>query len=174
VAQPEAGNDAPALSLIVPLFNQLALTRAMLDSVLATLPAGLRAELLLVDDGSTDGTRAWLAALSDARVRVLLNEQNLGFAATCNRGAAAARAPLLTFLNNDLLFTPGWLEPMLNALTGPDSAGVGIVGNLQERALDGELDHAGIAMTPLAKLEHLRSLPPHAPAQLKVLAVTGA
>lgn len=146
----------------------------MLDSLLATLPDGLEAEVLLVDDGSTDGTRDWLATLRDPRVRALLNEENRGFATTCNRGAAEAKAPLLCFLNNDLLFTPGWLEPMLEALTGPAAAGVGIVGNLQERALDGELDHAGVVMTPLAKLEHLRSLPAQPPAHLKVLAVTGA
>lgn len=146
----------------------------MLDSLLATLPEGLETEVLLVDDGSTDGTRAWLATVRDPRVRVLLNEENQGFAASSNRGASEAGAPLLGFLNNDLLFTPGWLEPMMEALTGAASSAVGIVGNLQERALDGVLDHAGIAMTPLAKLEHLRRLPPDVPAQLKVLAVTGA
>ncbi|MFM7751790.1 MAG: glycosyltransferase, partial [Opitutaceae bacterium] len=52
----ERAVPAPRLSIVVPLFNCLALTRAMLDSLRATLPADVPYEIILVDDGSTDGT----------------------------------------------------------------------------------------------------------------------
>jgi hypothetical protein len=56
---PGAGTSFPApfLSVVVPLYNCLALTQAMLASLRATLPAGLEYETILVGDGSTDGTR---------------------------------------------------------------------------------------------------------------------
>src|SRR5438105_8246007 len=89
----------PRVSFIVPLYNCLPLAQAMLASLQATLPAGLSHEIILIDDGSTDGTREWLQSLSPSNglamltgppFRVLLNEHNLGFARTNNRGAAVA------------------------------------------------------------------------------------
>ena len=56
-----------------------------------------KADLILVDDGSTDGTRAWLETLAaDPAIRVALNPRNLGYAAANNRGAALARGEALT------------------------------------------------------------------------------
>ena len=163
----------PAISIIVPLFNQLSLSQAMLESLLATLPAEMPFEVLLVDDGSTDGTREWLGSLKDHRLRPVINERNLGYAASNNRAATLARAPLLALLNNDLVLHPDWLEPLIAALNAPH-LNAGIVGNLQERAADASLDHAGIMATRLGKLEHLRELPLPCPEYLPVLAVTGA
>src|SRR4051812_854583 len=100
------------ISFIVPLYNCLPLTQAMLASLKATLPAALAHEIIFVDDGSTDGTRAWLSS-GPAPCRTILNDRNLGFAGACNRGAAAASGEFLFFLNNDLVLLPGWLEPML-------------------------------------------------------------
>lgn len=146
----------PSVSLVIPLYNGLALTQAMLASLAATLPAGIAHEIILVDDGSKDGTRDWLAGLKPPH-RVLLNEKNLGFAGTCNRGAAAASGEFILFLNNDLVLLPGWLEPML--LTLQRDGKVGIAGNVQLNALSGEVDHTGIEVSAEAKLVHSRSRP---------------
>ncbi|MCX6955994.1 MAG: glycosyltransferase, partial [Verrucomicrobia bacterium] len=97
------------VSFIIPLFNNLALTRACVESLQATLPSGLAHEIILVDDGSSDGTRAWLATLA-APFRVVLNERNLGYAAANNRAAAVARGEFLALLNNDLVLLPSWFE----------------------------------------------------------------
>ena len=122
------------VSFVIPLYNCLPLTQAMLASLQATLPAGLAHEILFVDDGSTDGTRDWLHAFPPLRsppFRLLLNEHNLGFAVGNNRAAAIARGRFLALLNNDLVLTPGWLEPMLAAHAGlRDRAG--LIGNVQQ------------------------------------------
>nr|WP_282099134.1 glycosyltransferase family 2 protein [Thauera aromatica] len=163
----------PAISFITPLFNQLSETQAMLASLRASLPQELDYELILVDDGSTDGTRAWLATLDDARIRVYLNPHNLGFARSCNAGVALARGTLIGLLNNDLLFAPGWLAPMLAVLHEPGLR-AGLVGNVQFRVTDGTLDHAGVRLNLNGQFEHIRQLPMYAREAVEVLAVTGA
>jgi O-antigen biosynthesis protein len=164
------------VSFIIPLYNCLPLTQAMAASLQATLPAGLTHEIILVDDGSSDGTREWLSTLR-APFRVVLNERNLGYAIANNRGAAVAQGELLALLNNDLVLLPRWLEPMLDAHRdlGPRA---GIVGNVQRDARTGEIDHAGIVINLQGKPEHARALPPvlERPftAVRRVPAVTGA
>lgn len=166
-------DGAPTVSFIVPLFNHLDLSRAMLDSLRASLPPGLPHEIILVDDGSTDGTRAWLAGLDLPGLTILLNGRNLGFAGTNNHGAAHARGELLVLLNNDLLLAPGWLEPML-AVYQHHRNKAGVIGNLQLRVSDGLLDHAGIRATRDGKLVHIRRHPAATPRGLPALAVTAA
>jgi GT2 family glycosyltransferase len=146
----------PFLSVVTPLFNCVALTQAMVASLQATLPAGLAHEIILVDDGSTDGTREWLATLG-APFRVVLNERNLGFGISSNRGASAASGRVLAFLNNDLVLQPGWLEPMLGALREL-GAKAGFVGNIQLNAASGAVDHTGILISHQGKPEHDRRL----------------
>ncbi len=145
------------VSFVIPLYNCLSFTRETVASLQATLPRGLAHEIILVDDGSTDGTREWLAELT-APFRVVLNERNLGYAAANNRGAALATGKYLALLNNDLVLTPGWLEPMLGALQQLASR-AGLVGNVQRNARTGAIDHAGIFINLKGKPEHAREFP---------------
>lgn len=160
------------VSFIIPLYNCLPLTQAMLASLRETLPPGLEHEIIFVDDVSTDGTRQWLKGLV-APCRVLLNEKNLGFAGTCNRGAATARGEVLFFLNNDLILLPGWLEPMLGVALRPR---VALVGNVQLSAATGAVDHTGIFFNPKGKPEHdtARPLAARLTGVRQVTALTGA
>ncbi|MBC2600450.1 glycosyltransferase [Puniceicoccus vermicola] len=150
--------EAPAVSIITALYNRLDLTRTFLDELAQTLRE-IPYEVILVDDGSTDGTREFLRELDRPEVRVLLNEENLGFAGSNNRGAAEAKAPILAFLNNDLVLRPGWIEPMIDCLDDRS----GMVGNVQLNAHTGRIDHAGIVFAPWGIPEHwgqnYRSIP---------------
>jgi GT2 family glycosyltransferase len=147
------------VSFIIPLYNCLPLTKAMLASLRASLPRELPYEIIFVDDGSTDGTRDFLGSLAVANdVRVVLNPRNLGYAGANNRGAAVAKGEFLALLNNDLEFEPGWLEPML-AVQHRLGERAGMVGNLQYDFRSGALDHAGIAINPRGKPEHRHDLP---------------
>ena len=137
------------VSFIVPLYNCVAYTQAMLASLAASLPAGLQYEVILVDDGSTDGTRAWLATLG-APFRVVFNPENLGYAAANNRGAELARGESLALLNNDLILSPGWWEP-LAALQRRLGDRAGVLGNVQRDARTGAVDHAGLFINAKGK-----------------------
>jgi GT2 family glycosyltransferase len=164
------------VSFIIPLYNCLPLTQAMLASLQSTLPAGLAHEIIFVDDGSTDGTRPWLATLPPP-CRAVLNEKNLGFAGACNRGAATATGEFLFFLNNDLVLRPRWLEPMLAAFVGQPDAG--LVGNVQRSVATGAVDHTGIYFNHKGKPAHDTALPWTArwlgwPAVRAADAITGA
>jgi len=113
-------------SIIIPCYNQLLYTRLCVDSILDHTPEPV--ELIFVDNGSTDGTPAYLERLAreNQRVKVIRNPKNLGFAAACNQGLAAAEGDFLLLLNNDTVVTPGWLTRML-AATAIDRK-IGLVG----------------------------------------------
>ncbi len=173
---PKSSRRKPRVSVVTPLYNCLAHTQAMVASLQRTLPRWVSHEIILVDDGSTDGTREWLAGLGDP-FRVVLNERNLGFAAATNRGAAVARGRILALLNNDLVFRRGWLRPMLSALSFLGRR-AGLVGNVQVDAASLEVDHSGIRVNLQGKPEHDRRAPGllsliFRPAP-RVFAVTGA
>lgn len=149
------------VSFVTSLYNHLALTQAMWDSLAPTLPPDLEWEILFHDDSSTDGTREWLQQLAgrDARVRPIFAERNSGFAAGNNRGARAANGAYLFFLNNDLVLQPGWFEPMF-AKVSSGEARVGFVGNLQLTARERKLDHRGVKLDPLRRPYHDQAAAP--------------
>jgi GT2 family glycosyltransferase len=161
------------VSFVVPLFNHIEHSKAMLAFLQTSLPPGLAHEIILVDDASTDDTRDWLRTLDLPQVQVVLNPTNLGFARANHAGVALATGEVLALVNNDLILNPGWLEPMLAVLQNPQ-LGVGLVGCVQKRVADAALDHTGVHVTPLGKVDHLRVLPTSGVAHARVFAVTGA
>jgi glycosyltransferase involved in cell wall biosynthesis len=99
----------PQVSVIIPTYNRRAIVSEAIDSVLAQ---SLREfELILVDDGSTDGTEEELLRLGNA-IRVERIEHG-GPAAARNRGVELARAPLIAFLDSDDLWAPTKIERQL-------------------------------------------------------------
>ena len=128
------------LSIITALYNRLDLTRGFLDSLLAHPPPEPW-EMIWVDDGSTDGTREWLGKLTPPRHKVILNSQNLGFASNNNLAAKVASGDTLVLLNNDVLLTAGWFEPLAESLATLPK--IGVIGNVQLVPATGLIDHAG-------------------------------
>lgn len=106
------------VTVIVPLHNG----RDLIAPCLSSVPA--HAELIVVDDASTDGAPE-VVARDFPRARLLHNERNLGFAATCNRGLAASTSAVRVLLNSDARLSPGSLDVLLAAFDDP---AVGIAG----------------------------------------------
>ena len=97
---------SPQVSVIVPTYNRAHVLGESLASVLAERDVDL--EVVVVDDGSTDGTAALLAGLGDRRVRPVVRP-HAGIAAARNAGLAAARAPYIAFHDSDDVALPGRL-----------------------------------------------------------------
>ncbi|HET6783247.1 MAG TPA: glycosyltransferase [Pseudoxanthomonas sp.] len=130
-------SDHPRASIVVPVYNQAAHTLTCLRA-LAEHPPLAACEILVVDDGSSDQTEAWMAQV--AGLHFHRRAHNGGFIAACNDGAARARGEVLVFLNNDTVPQPGWLDALLDTFDAlPDA---GLVG-AQLVYPDGRLQEAG-------------------------------
>src|SRR5438067_12889826 len=123
--------------MIVPVVHQLRFTKACLASIHDN-QADQSLEVIVVDDSSTDGTQETLPRIPG--LVYLRNEENVGFVASCNRGAAKARGNYLVFLNNDTVVTAGWLSALRETFQLEPQAG--LVGSKLIYP-DGRLQEAG-------------------------------
>ncbi len=128
----------PLVSIVIPVHNQYAVTLRCLAAI-AYAPTRIPFEILVVDDGSSDGTAEVLP--SDAPgVRLIRHDFARGFNQACCSGAAAARATFLVLLNNDTEPCAAWLEELLDPFER--WADTGLVG-AQLLLADGTLQEAG-------------------------------
>lgn len=108
-------------SIIILTLNQLPLTIQCLESIKRNTPE--EHEIIIVDNGSSDDTVQFLKA-HYPELKLIENQQNLGFAKGCNQGVELAEGDAILFLNNDTVVPPGWLTPMLRALNSDSSVGM--------------------------------------------------
>jgi GT2 family glycosyltransferase len=133
-ARPWAGDSlpgaAPSISIVILTHDNLTFTKLCLESVVANTEYD-DYELVIVDNGSTDGTPDYLREVAEfwGNVRLKLNDYNLGFAAGNNQGLALARGDVLVLLNNDTIVAPGWLTSLVGHLDDPMVGAVGPVTN---------------------------------------------
>ena len=115
----------PRVSVVVVTYNNLDLTRACLHS-LEQYSDYANLEVIVVDNASADDTpnylRTWAEQKRDRHI--LLNEENLGFAAANNQGLALASGDYLVMLNNDTYVTPGWISTMVRHLRCNENLGM--------------------------------------------------
>jgi GT2 family glycosyltransferase len=121
----------PRVSIVMVTHGNLAVTRMAAESILAS-SAEVAHELIVVDNCSTDGTRAYLEVLAsrNAHVQLIANPANAGFAKAVNQGLTVARGEVLVVTNNDVIVTPSWLTRMASHL---NDSGVGAVGPVTNR-----------------------------------------
>ncbi len=141
---PLSHNDScPDVSIVIPVFNKLELTQVCIASI---LEHGAQAsfELIVVDNGSTDGTPDWLRQeVAKGHCKAILNHENQGFAHGCNAGAASANGQYILFLNNDMAVKSNWLDPMVTTLENDPE--VGIVG-AKLLFPDETIQHSGVTL----------------------------
>ena len=103
----------PRVSVIIPTYNRERYLRAAIDSVLQqTL---LELELIVVDDGSTDGTKALVGAIHDERLRYIV-QAHRGLSTALNQGLENARADYIARLDSDDVFLSDGLSELLTAM----------------------------------------------------------
>ncbi|MBM3270102.1 MAG: glycosyltransferase [Candidatus Sericytochromatia bacterium] len=141
------GASSYKASIVIPVWNRVDYTTRCLEALAESIPEDYSYEVVVVDNGSTDGTPDLLATLG-GDVQVLTNKTNLGFARACNQGARAAKGEWIVFLNNDTEPRAGWLEEMLALAEREDR--VGVVG-AKLLYPDGTIQHAGVAFTGKAE-----------------------
>ena len=121
VPAPETDVD---VSIIIPVYNKWELTRACITSILQTcIGTGIRFEVILADDHSTDETVR--AAELFPGLRIARTPGNLGFLRNCNHAARSARGRYLLLLNNDTVVLPGWLDALFRSMEGDPTIGIG-------------------------------------------------
>lgn len=103
------------LSIIIPAYNAEAYLPQCLDSILAQEHKDC--EVIVVDDGSTDGTAALLECYPDVKV---VHQENHGMSTARNRGLDEARGEYILFVDSDDLLTAGALETLVAELSGED------------------------------------------------------
>lgn len=104
---------SPEVSVVIATWNGRQYLQGCLEA--AVSQSGIAAEIILVDNGSTDGTADFVrAAFPD--VRVIALPENRGFAGGSNAGARVARGEFLAFLNNDTIADPTWLRSLRDGI----------------------------------------------------------
>lgn len=130
------GPSVPRVSVVMPAFNTEPYIAA---AVRSALDAGVPdVEVLVIDDGSTDGTATAVRALGDPRVTVIEIAATGGPAKPRNIGLARARAPYVSLLDSDDLLKPGKLAASVAALDACPSAGLAF-GDYEKMDVDGHV-----------------------------------
>ena len=111
----------PRFSVIIPLYNKAPYVRKTVESVLGQSFGDY--ELIIIDNGSTDGSSDVVAVFTDPRIRVVRSEKNMGVSNARNKGVTLSTAPYITFLDADDWWEPTFLEEMAGLIeTSSDSS----------------------------------------------------
>lgn len=149
---PAPASAVPAVSVLLPVRNGMPHLREALASLLAQTRRDL--EVIVLDDGSSDGSAAFARSLGDPRVRVIEDGQPLGLSARLNQGVQLARADLIARMDADDVCLPRRLELQLAYLAA--HPGVDLVGCRAAAFRDGEVlgllpyaaDHEALVAKP--------------------------
>ena len=119
-------DDAPAVSVVIPMKNESGNVAALLDGIVAAC-AAVPFEVIVVDDGSTDGTREAALATGHKQLRVLRHPRSGGQSAAVHSGVLAARAPIVCTLDGDGQNPPEELPKLFTPLLADSTGRLGLV-----------------------------------------------
>ena len=112
----------PLFSVIIPLYNKAPYVRKTVESVLGQTLGDY--ELVIVDNGSNDGSSEIVAGFSDPRIQIVRLEENVGVSNARNKGVELSTAPYVTFLDADDWWEPTFLEEMAALTERHPGAGI--------------------------------------------------
>lgn len=115
----------PLVSIVVLTYNQLDYTKKCINSIIEKT-AYPNYELILVDNLSTDDTREYLKTLNHEKIKVILNEENYGFAKGNNIGIQNSEGEYIMLLNNDTVVTPGYITNLVKHME--QNPEIGLIG----------------------------------------------
>ena len=118
-------SENPTVSIIIPTYNRACLLPEAVNSALDQTFQDF--ELIIVDDGSTDGTEEQVKSFQDHRIRYFRHQTNIGASAARNTGIRKAKGEYLAFLDSDDLWMPQKLESQLEVFRTTDLPAVGAV-----------------------------------------------
>jgi len=110
----------PEVSIVIPNYNGKHLLEKNLQSVLAAAGSFGSAEVIVVDDASSDGSVEWLNSVNCANLRICRLERNSGFAGACRAGASEANGEILYFLNTDIRTDADFLSHLVSHFNDPN------------------------------------------------------
>jgi len=123
-----------SVSIIIPCFNAVEYTKQCIESVL--LQTNINYELILINNGSTDGTKEYFKSLKRRlkpkeklqKVTIIQSTKNLGVARALNLGISKSIGKYICYLNNDILVTKDWLKKIVKAAKSDKQ--IGAVGTM--------------------------------------------
>ena len=116
--------ELPELSVIIVNWNTADMLKGCLQSLISATN-GLNHEIIVVDNGSTDGSTDVCDRFSP-KIKLIKNKKNVGFGRANNQGISASKAKLVLLLNSDTIVLPGNIIKMINVLS--DDQSIGVVG----------------------------------------------
>ncbi len=155
----------PRVRVVVLNWNAAWFTRRCLSALEATEYPAERFEVVLVDNGSIDGSLEQLR-YAFPKIRVIANETNLGFAEGCNRGMRDLdQVDAVALVNNDAVPEPGWLWPLVKGLQSDPTVGAVAAGLVLEPAftrvelslIGGEAQIESLCIGPIEVLDRAQS-----------------
>lgn len=112
----------PHFSVIIPLYNKAPYVGKTIESVLGQTLGNY--ELIIIDNGSTDGSSEIVAGFTDPRIRIIRLEENIGVSNARNKGVTLSTSPYITFLDADDWWESTFLEEMAGLIERHPNAGI--------------------------------------------------
>lgn len=112
----------PLFSVVIPLYNKAPYVGKTVESVLGQ--TFIDYELIIIDNGSNDGSSEIVAGFTDPHIRIVRLEENNGVSNARNKGVTIATAPYITFLDADDWWEPTFLEEMIGLIKRHPGAGI--------------------------------------------------